>query len=141
VTGLLIIIFGDVGVYLHFRNFFVAVQRPLRVGRARDVGRMCLVGLSLEHNSLLLYLTSCLQFDPTVVKVNDVRRHLDPIVPTPLATILLKRLVGGAHYLRVGRKMGGVSIGITPSRLERVLLFHLFLHQIRALSLHPITIL
>ena len=88
---------------------------------------MRLVWLSLEHDSLLLDLTSCLQLDPAVLKVNDVRWHLNPIVPTSRATIPL-RLVSSVDRLRVGGNVGGVRV--SSSRLGRVLLLHLLLHQI-----------
>ena len=103
-----IIIFCNVLVDIHLRNFFVAVKCPLGVSRSRNVRRVRLVRLSLQHYSLLLGLTSCLKLDTAVVKVNDIGRNLRSLVPIHLASP--ERLLGGDDNLRVGRNVRSAGV-------------------------------
>ena len=104
VTAFLIIIFCDVLVNLHLGNFFAAIQSPVWVGWPRNVGRVSLVGLGLEHYSLLLDLTSCLELDATIVEVNYIGGNLRSLASTCLASPL--RLLGCDNQLGACCHMG-----------------------------------
>ena len=103
-AAFLIIIFCDVLVNLHLGNFFAAIQSPVWVGWPRNVGRVSLVGLGLEHYGLLLDLTSCLKLDAAIVEVNYIGGNLRSLASTCLASPL--RLLGCDNQLGACCHMG-----------------------------------
>ena len=133
VAALLIIIFSDVLVNLHLGYFLAAIQSPVWVGWPRNVGRVSLVGLGLEHYGLLLDLTSCLKLDATIVKVNYIGGNLRSLACACLASPL--RLLCCDNQLRVCRHVGWG--GVCSPWLSRALLLAL-LHQVRMLPFQTI---